>query len=344
MSSNYQQEQQTMQQMDAFDRFATEICRAVEEAMLKGYGKRVETELRDVTKTNITMEGMTVTMVDDAAKDQRIAPTIYIEDAFKQYQAGRSMESIADDLAKGVMNAYEQAPPIPELTAEEAKKHVTLTLINTERNKELLSHTPHMEIGDLSAIPRWQVAEGASFIVSEETCGRLGLTPEEVLAIGRQRINETEFSISSMQDVLREMMLGNGMDPEMVDAMFPVEVNGPQMIILTNQSRVYGSQAILSESALQQVREIMDGQDFVILPSSMHEVICLPCTPEMRDEDLRQMVREVNATEVSAQEYLSDSIYKYDGQKIQMIHEDIKMDAPEIKPEARTLHYAGMHM
>ncbi len=139
-------------------------------------------------------------------------------------------------------------------------------------------------------------------------------------------------------------MVRDGMPEEMADAMFPIEDEGPKMIILTNQSRVYGSQAILSDAALQQVREAMDGQDFVVLPSSVHEVICLPWSDEMKPEDLRQMVREVNGTEVSPQEYLSDNIYKYDGQKIQMIRDDLKMDSPEIKPDGRTLHYAGMHM
>lgn len=340
--SNFTQEQQAMQQMEAFDRFASEICRAVEEAMLRDYGKHVETELRDVTKTNVTLEGMSVTMLDDSSKDQKITPTIYLEDAYKQYQSGRSMEAIAEDMAKGVMRAYEQAPPIPVLTAEEAKKHITLTLINTAKNQELLSHTPHMEIGDLSAIPRWQVAEGASFIVSEDTCSRLGLTPDEVLAIGQTNINQTEFSISSMQDILKEMVMRDGMPEDMVDAMFP-ETDGPQMIILTNESRVYGSQAILSDTALQQVREMMGGQDFVILPSSVHEVICVPAR-DMDADALRQMVREVNGTEVSPQEYLSDSIYKYDGQKLQLVREDPKLDSPEVKPESRTIHYAGMRM
>ena len=121
--SNGSQEREAMQQMEAFDCFVNAVCRAVEAAMLRNHGWHIETELRDVIKNNgVKLEGMTVIMKDDAGKDQKIAPTIYLEDAFKQYQAGRSVESIADDLARGVMRAYEQAPQIPELTAEASKK------------------------------------------------------------------------------------------------------------------------------------------------------------------------------------------------------------------------------
>ena len=68
--SNLSQEMEARRQMEAFDDFVNAICKAVEAAMLRDHGRHVETELRDVTKTNgVTLEGMTVIMKDDDGKD-----------------------------------------------------------------------------------------------------------------------------------------------------------------------------------------------------------------------------------------------------------------------------------
>ena len=52
--------------------------------------------------------------------------------------------------------------------------------------------------------------------------------------------------------------------------------------------------------------------DFYILPSSLHEIILMreDMAPEM--ETLREMVQEINSTQVLVEDYLSDSIYYYD--------------------------------
>ena len=52
--------------------------------------------------------------------------------------------------------------------------------------------------------------------------------------------------------------------------------------------------------------------NFYILPSSIHEVILLPVENENDDIGrLKEMVYEVNHTELSEEEILSDSIYMF---------------------------------
>lgn len=46
------------------------------------------------------------------------------------------------------------------------------------------------------------------------------------------------------------------------------------------------------------------------MPSSIHEVLVVPAS-SMNATDLKQMVREVNDTEVSEQEILGYSVYRY---------------------------------
>ena len=51
--------------------------------------------------------------------------------------------------------------------------------------------------------------------------------------------------------------------------------------------------------------------DLFILPSSVHEVLALPDNKMIGIENLRNMVREINATVVAKTEVLSDLVYRY---------------------------------
>ena len=51
--------------------------------------------------------------------------------------------------------------------------------------------------------------------------------------------------------------------------------------------------------------------DFIVLPSSVHEVIVLDAKNGMKYKDLASIVQDVNASEVSAEEFLSDHVYVY---------------------------------
>ena len=54
------------------------------------------------------------------------------------------------------------------------------------------------------------------------------------------------------------------------------------------------------------------GNDFFILPSSIHEMLILPDDGQVDAEMLKDMVKEVNATQVAPEERLTDDVYHYD--------------------------------
>lgn len=327
------------EQIRTLEEFTVKLSEALESSMNAIYGVDVTAQVSPVLKTNGEQLGINVHF-----DDSNIAPTVYSEKAFEQYQEGFSLKEIADKMSQTVFEAHKQSPEIPEFTLEEAKRSITLTLVNTERNEQMLENTPHFEVGDLSAIPRWYISEEASFVVHNDMAAKLMLTPDEVLQIGQANINAQQFEIKPMQEILKEMFVRDGMDPDMVDMMLP-DADGPQMIVMSSQNHVQGSNSLLSEDALNQVHDMLDG-DFIVLPSSIHEVICVPVTEDMKADDLRAMVREVNMTQVAPNEFLSDNIMKYDGQKLKMVMDDIKMDAPKIKaPDMdRAMHYSSMKM
>ena len=83
------------------------------------------------------------------------------------------------------------------------------------------------------------------------------------------------------------------------------------MRVLCNAQRVYGATCMIYPGVLGTLAEEA-GENLYILPSSVHEILILP-ESEVEDEQyLRDMIREVNGTQVEPEEILSDNLYFYD--------------------------------
>ena len=97
--------------------------------------------------------------------------------------------------------------------------------------------------------------------------------------------------------------------------------------------KLNGASMLLSDRAMEMVRETV-GDDFFILPSSIHETLIVPKTDDMSLENLEKMVREVNATEVKPGERLSDHVYEYDAEERSIVRAD---KAEERRQEKETM-------
>ena len=53
------------------------------------------------------------------------------------------------------------------------------------------------------------------------------------------------------------------------------------------------------------------GNEFFVLPSSVHECLIVTATADMEVSSLVSMVRDVNQSQVAPDERLSDSVYVY---------------------------------
>ncbi len=273
-------------------------------------------------KTNTKKIGITV-KVSDGDKPI-IAPTVYPDN-----YADFNFDEKVDAMARAVNEGIKHRPELPELTAEEARRHITLTVMNAEKNVERLENTPHFTFadGELAAVPRWRIDESASFIVTDQLAAHMGLTSDEVLQIGQQNLDHQHFEAQSMRDVLMQMM-GADIPPEILSEMMP-PTDGPEMIVMTNEQRVQGAAVLLSHETLDEVHDRIG--DYVILPSSIHEIIAVPITDDMTPEQLRAMVQEVNGTQVALEDQLSDQVLMYDGQKLTVVGNTFR---PEMEQES----------
>ena len=85
------------------------------------------------------------------------------------------------------------------------------------------------------------------------------------------------------------------------------------MWVATVEGGVNGAVATQIPEFMDQAAEKLGG-NFFVLPSSIHECLFIKDDGEFQRAQLEEMVQSVNATEVSAADFLSDSVYHYDSE------------------------------
>ncbi len=144
----------------------------------------------------------------------------------------------------------------------------------------------------------------ASIAVRNDHIRQWRQTAETLFAAAQENMAEKMPELLvPMQKLLEEM---TGLDTQ-------DEYSVP-MYVLTNQEKTFGASALLYSKKIKYLAKIWQ-KDLLILPSSVHEVLILPDDGERDYDFYRQMVKEVNTTQVDPEEILSESLYRFNRKK-----------------------------
>lgn len=317
-----------------FENFIMEVKKLVKEYL----GEEVKIEEKTVLKNN----GVKFVGIVILKESQNCVPNIYLNGYFEQYKQGRCL----CDIVCEIVRYYEEHKIEQKINIENfgdfeyAKTVLCFKLINYGKNKELLEQIPHIPYMDLAIVFYCMVdneciGNGTILVrnehlkkwqVSVETLKEVALKNTPLLLKG---------NIIPMEDVIYDLMrqkmicqiensigehsdLGVKITEDMVEPIIKemfgkiyTEPKGPKMYVVGNESKNYGAAVILYDNFLLNFAKKMKS-DFYILPSSVHEVILLPV--ENIDDEisrLKEMVYEVNHTELSQEEILSNSVYLF---------------------------------
>lgn len=198
-------------------------------------------------------------------------------------------------------------------------KKVILQLIGRERNAEKLEKIIHVDFLDMAIIARFVIdctEDGVtSTVITNELFAKVfpGEDPEDFIHQVAKSIQRTDFAFSSMSDVLKSMM------GDEFQSMFPFGDTVVPMYVLTNKTKVNGAAVITSPLAQKCIFEALGGT-YYVLPSSIHEVIIIPCGSDSPDVTyLKEMVSEVNSEQVAPNEVLTNSVYRFNGENLEIV-------------------------
>lgn len=276
---------------------------------------------------------------------EKITPTIYIEEFFRRYEKGQNADEIAEEILtlcrKGNLGVRFDIEGFIDF--KKARERIVFKLINTAKNEELLKEIPSIPFLDLSMVFYYLLGEEkscrASILIRNEHMKNWGVDTAALYEAAKTNLPkllpiETIDMKSMVRDLMKEQFkdIGSGEEEDILDLMegaYPggEDTAGLSMYVMTNRDKFFGAAGIACREELRQTAEELKS-DLYILPSSVHEVILLPVTGGIDPGQLKDMVRDVNRTQLSPEEVLSDCVYRYsrEGREIRIVDDAGALD------------------
>lgn len=241
--------------------------------------------------------------------DSDSAPIVYLNPLYSSYKNGSTL----NDICHSVIAGLKAEAALPQemiqylLEPEAARSRIVYRLISRKQNEEFLKTVPWVPFLDLAVIFHIYLGTpGKTLITSvihKKQASALGLSTKELFSLAKK--NTPEF-FPVVCDRLDKLIFGwdSGLeDPDECGKILP------DIYVLTNRSGINGAACLLYENKIKDLADRL-GTDFFILPSSIHEVLLLPDSEHHCDE-LRDLVRSINRSEVPAEDVLSDEVYHF---------------------------------
>ena len=194
-------------------------------------------------------------------------------------------------------------------------ENVSFQLLNSVKNSEMLTNVPFTDVpgmGDISAIyrvERFSINGSVGITINDRIMDEYDISSSELYEAAMNNLNNEKVNFSSMEDTMAAMIPDDM--KELMGIPESVPVSEAAMCVLSNDKYFKGANVLMREGVLEDIYSQL-GEDFIILPSSIHETIIIRDNGADKDY-LLDMVSTINANVVDEKDYLSDSIYHYDG-------------------------------
>ncbi len=284
----------------------------IKEGLKERLSEDISISLKKVTKNNgVILDGLIV-----SGKEQKIAPTFYINDFYSMYENGKGLDEVIDCLAESYNeHCFDISFDVDEFeNFDRVKNNIMFKLVNRQLNSDLLEKIPNRDFLDLTVCYYVFVKnvnfDTGSILISNEHMKMWGVDEKTLYELSlANTVKSFRHDILSMYDMMCELMIKRGAEEDMIENILkPID---EKMYVLTNESRQFGASCIMYKDVLQDFSDEKES-DLVIIPSSVHEVIIIPLKDCDSFENLNDMVKEVNNDHVLLQEILSDHVYLFD--------------------------------
>ena len=237
------------------------------------------------------------------------------------YVAEQDLENDpTEELARAIVDRYYSLPKTPRFelsfaTDLEAARDKIYYRMVSANNAAYLEGKVYEEYLDLAKVYYVRLDEGASVVVNEEMLANWGVSKEEIIAIGNENMLNSKYEVIDMANVYIKAMMAAGASREEAESNVELmlEEADAKMVILRYENNISGASVILNKPALRECSNLIGG-DYIIIPSSTMEVIAVPADIDATEEAILEMVEQVNATAVEAQDVLSNSVYRYNAE------------------------------
>lgn len=264
----------------------------------------IHAEIHSSLKNN-SISRLGITIIDSSVN---VSPTIYMEEFYQEYQQNLPLSEIVSTVLDIYYEIrFERSWEVNELRDfASIEQRIVYKLIHKKENALLLMDVPFIPYHDLAIVfyILFEIESSGSgtILITNGLLSAWNVTVDDLYRVSTNntpRLLPANFN--TMYSVLCEMLKTDCLDTDIAEN---------HMYVLTNSMKQYGASTILYRDLLEEIAlELRD--DFYLIPSSIHEFIILPRRYSPSTEDLDRMIAEINETQVSPDEILSDHSYYY---------------------------------
>ena len=285
-----------------------EFAEKVKIAVGQKLGSQYSVERKEVLKNN----GVLLHGIQILSEKSNVVPVVYLEHFWEEYERGVTFGEVVERL----LDVCGKELPLTRMDMDffkgfgKVRDRVCCRLVGRAGNEELLKDIPHVEFLDLAVCffysYRTEKIGEASILIHNSHMEMWQCGTAELMKLAQRNTQVLyPWKCVTMEEIMREIY-ADGQERPVVGEV--------PMRVLTNRQKVNGAACLIYPGVLELLAERYEA-DLYILPSSVHEVILLEDSGQESPEELKNMVIQVNRTQVAAEEVLSDSLYSYDRKK-----------------------------
>lgn len=274
--------------------------------------EKMEKYLREEMQEDVAVRAEEVMKLNDRRlyglcfeKGDEPTPTYYLNDLFERYLRGTDPEELVRELAEQYISNRENGPvpaeELPDMHYRNIRRRAGLRLVGMDHNREYLKTVPYRDVGNGYALicdVQIKASDGGLFstVVNNDIAQQYSYDMEKLFKAALD--NAWKSNAASLRGA-RELSFG-----------YETESGQETCYVLTTDRQRFGAAALFYPGTQAMIAHVL-GEDYIAIPSSLHEFIILRESSVPDPRQINQLVREANSTIVGPDEVLSENVLKY---------------------------------
>lgn len=242
-----------------------------------------------------------------------ISMAFKLENMYKDLEVGHmDFMDVEKSVVNTILNNYdslaEKEKAVKDMVFDFDKVKDNLLLRMIPGDSPVVDECPHKNIGDMALVVQMVIEEFAepdsrsTAIIRNEMLDVMGVDEDTLFETAKANAPEKDgITVKTMIEAI------TGMIPEEMLEEVPAE---KMLYVVSTESGIHGAAVMAYPDFHDKVTERVPG-NFYVIPSSVNELIVVS-DKQTDARGLNAMIREINSTQVSPEERLSDQCLHYD--------------------------------
>lgn len=297
-----------------YETFIRDLSAMIQEMMGKEYSAKIYKVINNNSQENDSMVLL--------KSGSSFAHSMQLLQYYEEYTKGADMLELAGRLC-AIYHNYEKEQTADSFTYtfENIKNRIIYRLVSYEKNRKMLEKVPYIKYLDLAITYQCLIhndeSKFAAIRITNEHLKSWKISVNELHKLAADNTKREFPPVFFCMDEIIHSTYAQGKhnifykEKEISqDIRHSCNDDKKKMYVLSNSIGINGASCLLYNNVLKNFSAKVQA-DVYILPSSIHEVILMPCNSSIDIEELNRVVRNINRTQLDYDEVLSDRVYYY---------------------------------